>query len=209
MTTYLIEGARRCKRCTEPSTTPLCTPCLATVTSMSAWDEEWWTEVVGADGYEVSNLGRVRSPDQVVVQLDGRRRRVKGRVLKPTPRSQGYPAIPRFRQNKGVDVHTLVLEAFEGQRPRGTECRHLDDVKTNNRLANLLWGTHSENCIDKVRNGRDPNARKTHCRAGHEYSPENTVICERGDGRTFRGCRLCRLDRTREWRARNRRLTPD
>jgi len=33
------------------------------------------------------------------------------------------------------------------------ECRHLDDVKTNNRIDNLAYGTRDENVRDGLKNG--------------------------------------------------------
>lgn len=50
-------------------------------------------------------------------------------------------------------VHHLVLETFVGFREEGTEARHLNDVKSDNRLENLCWGTHGENYADRVVNG--------------------------------------------------------
>jgi hypothetical protein len=46
---------------------------------------------------------------------------------------------------------------------------------------------------------RGPNAKRTHCPQGHEYSPENTTVHE---GK--RSCRTCRNERKREKRAANR-----
>ena len=39
-------------------------------------------------------------------------------------------------------------------------------------------------------------AKQTHCKNGHEFTPENTFIQVRG-GRTRRICRACARDRTR------------
>jgi hypothetical protein len=55
--------------------------------------------------------------------------------------------------NKKRAVHTLVLEAFVCPRPKGMQCRHLDDNKKNPRLENLCWGTPKENLADQYRNG--------------------------------------------------------
>lgn len=49
----------------------------------------------------------------------------------------------------------LVLETFSGPKPsRDSKARHLDDIKTNNQLSNLAWGTSKENSDDAIRNGR-------------------------------------------------------
>ena len=50
-------------------------------------------------------------------------------------------------------IHQLVLETYIGSRPKNKECRHLNGDKRDNRLANLCWGSHSENIQDAVRHG--------------------------------------------------------
>jgi hypothetical protein len=47
----------------------------------------------------------------------------------------------------------LVLEAFRGYRPKGTEGCHEDDDVNNNNLDNLRWDTPKNNKIDAKRNG--------------------------------------------------------
>jgi hypothetical protein len=51
-------------------------------------------------------------------------------------------------------VYHLVLEAFVGPRPPGTEAMHLDGDRASNALSNLRWGTHSENTRQIVFDGR-------------------------------------------------------
>lgn len=65
----------------------------------------------------------------------------------------GYNFVKLSRDKKAhpMYVHRLILEAFVGRRPPGMEARHLNGVPTDNRLANLCWGTHSENEADKAR----------------------------------------------------------
>lgn len=55
-------------------------------------------------------------------------------------------------------IHRLVLETFVGPCPNGMESRHFNDIKHDNRLSNLRWGTHLENTDDSKRNGG--NARR-------------------------------------------------
>lgn len=52
-----------------------------------------------------------------------------------------------------MDVHTLVLNAFVGERPNGMVCRHLNGNALDNRLSNLCWGTPKENMQDEIRHG--------------------------------------------------------
>lgn len=114
---------------------------------------ESWLPVVGYEGlYEVSDHGRVRSLDRVVL---GRNR--TGRVLaicyagrRRVPQvSIGRDGVIRHRK-----IHQLVLEAFVGPCPPGMEGCHNDDDTQNNHLSNLRWDTRSANEIDAFRNGK-------------------------------------------------------
>jgi len=85
-------------------------------------------------------------------------------------------------------VHRLVGEAFLGPLPDGLQTRHLNGNGHDNRVANLKYGTHLENMRDSIEHGTHVSLRmkaRTHCSAGHEYTPENTA-------RDRNGSRLCR-----------------
>jgi hypothetical protein len=73
-------------------------------------------------------------------------------------------------------------------------CCHEDDNPANNHVSNLRWDTPTANQLDALRNGRNKNANKTHCKHGHEYTPENTY---RQGKRGGRFCRECHLSRRR------------
>jgi hypothetical protein len=51
-----------------------------------------------------------------------------------------------------------------------------------------------------------PRAKKTHCKQGHEYTPENSYTFKEKDGRTHRRCWTCQKERDR---ARYRALPPE
>lgn len=74
----------------------------------------------------------------------------------------GYPNItirqPDTGKYRPFPVHLMVAEAWHGPCPAGLECRHKNDVRTDNRETNLVWGTHSENMLDRGING-DPTFR--------------------------------------------------
>jgi hypothetical protein len=46
------------------------------------------------------------------------------------------------------------LTAFVGLRPAGLKGLHGNDIRTDNRLENLRWGTNRDNADDAIRNGR-------------------------------------------------------
>lgn len=77
-----------------------------------------------------------------------------GRWLKPSLVC-GYFNVILCKNGKhcGCSIHRLILESFVGQCPPGMQCRHLNGVRTDNRLENLKWGTRSENQQDAVKHG--------------------------------------------------------
>lgn len=162
-----------------------------------------WRPVVGFEGlYEVSNTGLVRSIDRVL-HLSNRTYRRQGVLLKPTVRHRGHLSVSLRRpgSKRVVFIHVLVLEAFVGPRPDGMQCCHWDDNPSNNNLSNLRWDTCSANKFDSVRNGTHTNAAKTHCKQGHEFTPENTWY--RNNGR-WRVCATCSTAKRDDWRRRRR-----
>lgn len=123
---------------------------------------------------------------------------MRERLLKPVIASRtGYPRVSLRRDGRDTvrAVHVLVAEAFIGPRPPGHEVRHINGVRTDPGAHNLIYGTRSENMRDAVRHGTHPQASKTHCKHGHEFTPENTY-----QSRGRRNCRKCHLDRTHKFR---------
>ena len=166
--------------------------------------DERWLAVPGWEGfYEVSDLGRIRSVDRTIVRSDGVVQNWRGLIRKPTVNPQGYLRVVLAREGGRVKatrtVHTLVAQAFLGARPDGMETRHLDGVKLNCKLSNLVYGTASANILDQVRHGVHNMARKTECSKGHEFTPANTLI----DGLGKRVCRKCNSLKAAAWKARN------
>lgn len=153
--------------------------------------EERWLPVVGNPGYEVSDLGRVRSwkkyggPAPRILRLNA---------------YDGYPVATMSRSQRRV--HRLVLDAFVGTRPDGMVSRHIDGDRSNNALSNLTYGTPSENMRDRRAHGTDRNVNRTECINGHPFTPDNTLIRRRSQagngGPTYRGCRICRNEVKRE-----------
>jgi hypothetical protein len=150
--------------------------------------EENWRPIPGRDGYEASNLGRIRSVDRVIAKRSRSGRivyaKLKGRVLRLNKAGSDYLFVS-FRRGRSY-VHHLILEAFVGPRPAGRQAAHGDGNPLNNAVANLRWAARKENAADKVRHGtavlgtRSPNGRKAHCprvrRAKHLSSQRQALL---------------------------------
>jgi hypothetical protein len=137
--------------------------------------------VLGYEGrYEISDVGRVLS-----------RCRRRPKLLTPTIDRYGYLCVHLCQAGKSRSrpVHQLVCEAWHGPRPDGLVVRHLDGDPLNLEPGNLKWGTPAENSQDRSLHGRDQNASKTHCPAGHPYEGDNLVHERDGS----RKCRICKL----------------
>jgi len=110
---------------------------------------ERWKAVPGFEGhYEVSDRGRVRSLDRRVWKLHsvygGAWHSLKGRMLRPGRCPSGHTTVALGKGNT-VSIHRIVLLAFVGPCPDGMETLHLNHKPADNRLANLRYGTQSEN----------------------------------------------------------------
>ena len=121
---------------------------------------EEWRSVIGFEGfYSVSNFGRVKSEDRIVSKQTRwggvSYNKTLGKIINPGVKQNGYLFVGLSRNNKKKYrmVHTLVVEAFIGARPKGMDVSHEDNDKTNNHLSNLCYKTHLENIKDRARHG--------------------------------------------------------
>jgi len=123
--------------------------------------EEWRT-LPGFWGYEVSNLGRVSSRRKCGAGSNFLSN--KRKLLKPRRDDSGYfhlHIVDKNGKRKFKAVHQLVLEAFIGPQPANSVCRHFPDRDpSNNRLSNLIYGTHKENYDDSIKHGTNSTGAK-------------------------------------------------
>lgn len=113
---------------------------------------EEWRPITGLEGsYEVSNQGRVRSIDRVLMQPSRSGNMVpkayRGKLLAIVVNGPaGYRVVNLPDKNaehyqKVQFVSTLVLEAFVGERPHPrARAKYLDGNPSNCTLDNLQWG---------------------------------------------------------------------
>ena len=98
---------------------------------------ETWKDV--GNGYQVSDLGRVRNRDK--------------HVMKTWTINSGYEAV-KLVGVKDRLVHRLVAKAFLADSYfEGAEVNHIDGDKLNNEISNLEWVTSKENIQDMFERG--------------------------------------------------------
>jgi len=114
-------------------------------------------------------------------------------ALKPN----GYADFrPTYKTH--VYAHRWAYEQMIGPIPEGLQLDHLCRVRHCVNPYHLDPVTQTVN--QRRGNGwAGRNYRKTHCKHGHEFTPENTILVPLG-----RGCRRCHADREAARRARLR-----
>ncbi len=116
---------------------------------------EIWVPIDECDGLiEISNHGRVRSykgigcrprkvstPKLIKLCIDGRG-------------YQNFSASGTAERKYVLLIHRQVAKYFIPN-PNGFKIvRHLNDIKTDNHVTNLAWGTYTENRADGIKNGK-------------------------------------------------------
>lgn len=104
-------------------------------------------------------------------------------------------------QNKRLITHRFMYELTKGRSiPDGMVVCHTCDNPPCCNPDHLWLGDKSANAIDSRRKNRHTNAVKTHCKFGHEFTPENTYlhrVIARGRPSILRHCKRCGLIRMR------------
>jgi hypothetical protein len=144
----------------------------------------------------------LRITDNEAACLNGRVRRV-GECLEwggyRSPSGYGVVSVG----GRNLRAHRVFYAAFVGDVPEGMSVCHKCDNRACVRPDHLFLGTDRDNTRDSIAKGRftkvTPRTPQTHCKNGHEFTPENTITYSNGT----KACRTCK--RT-YWRDRSRRL---
>lgn len=101
--------------------------------------------------YQVSNYGNIKSVSREV--WNGKiYYKSKERILKPKLRKNGYLLVTLSKNNIQKDwlIHRLVAISFIPNPNNFTEIDHIDNNKRNNKVENLKWCNHKENCNNPI-----------------------------------------------------------
>lgn len=153
---------------------------------------EIWKPIKGYEKtYCVSNFGRVKSIERIVIGKNNYRYHKKEHILKQSiDRNTGYYYVNLFHSGKlkRCTVHRLVAQTFI-LNPDNLYCvNHKDENRLNNCVDNLEWLTNYDNLVYSdawkkgVKNRRDYNGinnpfyGKTHS----EYVRKKLSTCKKG-----------------------------
>lgn len=143
---------------------------------------EIWKDIKGYEGlYQVSNLGRIKSVDRIVIMKHysgcNATHSYKGKILKQQKDKYGYMrvALSKNGKIKLKQVHRLVAETFIPNPENKPTVNHEDGNKENNVVANLSWATHQEQTMHAFKTGLIDNSKKNYKEIGKKISISKCV----------------------------------
>ena len=170
-------------------------------------ENEIWKDIEECEGYQVSNLGRIRSVDRVLYA--GNRwggvtaRRYKGKLITTFAYPNGYMAFVYRKHHKTIKnflIHRLVAHAFIPNPDNLPQINHKNEKRDDNRVDNLEWCTDAYN---KIYNNRAKRVAIANGKPIEQLSMDGHIIREfpsireaarfvNGDMKSIRMC--CKKD---------------
>lgn len=110
-----------------------------------------WKQIKEYPDYEISDEGEILSF----------RKNKNGMIIKGSI-AYGYPVVVLTNQNgsKTFRIHRLVAITFIPNPNNHPQVNHHNDIKTDNYIDNLYWGTQFQNARDAYRNNDGHNSNK-------------------------------------------------
>lgn len=144
-------------------------------------DNEIWKDVVGYESlYQISNKGRLKH--KPTKAIGGKGYCDKPEYFKqPYLNRNGYYHCALSANDKTKDflIHRLVAMAFLPNPKSFRVVNHINGIKTDNRVENLEWCTHSENTRHAFRIGTMGNYKES------DRISKPVRLCKISDGTIF------------------------
>ena len=114
--------------------------------------KEFWKNIPNHEGYEASNLGRIRSKKRYVKNGDDSYRLINDKILKPYMGNKNLYTSVSIRCNglrKTKRVHQLIAITFLKKQNIDDVINHKNFDRTDNRLCNLEYISTRKNTNKK------------------------------------------------------------
>ena len=118
---------------------------------------EEWRDVINYEGmYSVSTLCRIKSNKRYTNHYLGGTKLVNERILRLSIDIDGYAivSLSKYGVSKNFKTHRLGAAAFLNNDKNMPLVEHLNDIKTDNRINNLIWSNDVENLKSAILNNR-------------------------------------------------------
>ena len=158
--------------------------------------QEIWKDIPNYENYQVSNLGRYKSKERIIITKKGKHYHYKERILKLHDYN-GYKkvCVSKNSKEKRFFIHTLIAELFLDKKDfksmpnenksliklNELQVNHKDENPSNNKLSNLEYCTRLYNCNYGTRKKRISLNNKQQ-RAVIQYDLKNNFIKEWKNG---------------------------
>lgn len=110
--------------------------------------EEIWKDIAGYEGhYKAGSLGNIMSLERQITNSRYGKGKIKQRLLKGQLKKSGYIEV-QLRLDAVMEkfkAHRLIANAFISNPLNKPVVNHKNGIKSDNRVENLEWCTHSEN----------------------------------------------------------------
>ena len=150
---------------------------------------EIWKDIKGYENlYQISNMGRVKSLERIIIRCDNKTQTIKEKILKTRIGNNGYYTIILSKKGeiKKIDIHRLIAIAFIPN-PDNKPCiDHINGDRTDNRIENLRWVTQKENINNPISISKMKNNHHLKNTFGAEHPLSKPILQFTLDGKLVR-----------------------